>query len=48
MTQGEDIMAQAQLVLGIAKKTPNIIGLEEDVALEDVVIDGRWSTGRYG
>ena len=46
---GNDIMAQRQLVLEIAKRTAKIIGLEEnDVVLEDVVIDGRWNAGRYG
>jgi 1-aminocyclopropane-1-carboxylate deaminase len=46
---GNDIMAQRQLVLEIAKRTAKIIGLEEnDVVLEDVVIDGRWHAGRYG
>jgi 1-aminocyclopropane-1-carboxylate deaminase len=44
----KDIAAQRQLVLGIARRTAKVIGLEEDdIALEDVVIDGRWNAGRY-
>lgn len=47
---GKNMRVQRELVLGIARTTAGLLGLEGDdmPTMDDVCIDGRWNAGRYG
>ncbi|KAK5050556.1 hypothetical protein LTR84_003837 [Exophiala bonariae] len=48
-TFAKDPKGQREIVLDIAKDTALLIGLrKEDVRVEHVVVDGRWTAGGYG
>jgi 1-aminocyclopropane-1-carboxylate deaminase len=48
-TFAKDPLGQRDIVVGIAKDTASLIELRrEDLGVEDVVVDGRWTAGGYG
>lgn len=43
------IRSQRERVLGIAQSTAKLIGLkQDDITLDDIELDGRWTAGAYG